>query len=346
MDECVYLSALNKCYESSWRKAHELLIHFDNAEKAFKSCNKPFLLEEAAREIDYYKHNNIEIITIKDETYPVRLAQIADAPLVLFSKGTRGLNGKRFLAVVGTRHSTAQAKKYCDMIAEYMSGLKIKPVIVSGLAYGVDSYAHHSALHYGLDTIAVVATGLDYIYPASNKKLAEQIVERGAVITEYWSHTPTYPSNFVNRNRIVAGMCDGTVVVESKEKGGSLITAGAAFAYDRDVFAFPGRADDPAYGGCNILIERNIAHIVTNASSIGINLGWIQTKIQQKSPELFDISLEKSAILEILDDGNPKDAAQIAEICGQSACDVSLRLLELEMDGLVRNISTNKYVHL
>ena len=366
MNETVYLAALNRCFNGNWNIAHKLLRHFGSAKAVFGAglqtlsavlpgwdaavrqlCSGE-LPEEAFREFEWCRREGLEVIAIGEEEYPSRLSQTPEAPLVLFKKGSRRLNGARFLSIVGTRHCTPRSKKYCDMTAEFMSSLKVRPVIVSGMAYGIDTWAHQSALHYGLDTIAVTATGLDSIYPASNRNLAAKILERGAIVTEYWSGTPPYPCNFVSRNRVVAGMSDGTLVVESRAKGGSLITAKAAFNYNREVFAFPGKIEDECYEGCNMLIAVDIAHLARGAGDICRELSWAsEGRDGGRNPSLWNsVPPEKRAVLQVLRRCGEMDAAQIAASCRLSVSQVSYLLLEMEIEGLVRHISANKYVNL
>ncbi|MBO6068548.1 MAG: DNA-processing protein DprA [Bacteroidales bacterium] len=367
MDEKVYLTALNKCFFGSWNIAHKLLQYFGSAKAVFSAGYKELshllpgldatimhltsdeLADKAFDELELCRREGLQAISILDDGYPSRLAQTPEAPLVIFSRGSRKLDGGRFLSIVGTRHCTPMSGKYCDMVAEYLSSLKVKPVIVSGMAYGIDTLAHKSALRYGLDTIAVIATGLDTVYPACNRNLAPRIEERGAVVTEFWSQTPPFPSNFVSRNRIVAGLSDGTLVVESRLHGGSLITAKAAFNYDREVFAFPGKVEDECYAGCNELIASDIAHLARGAEDICRELDWASEGRRRtgRIQSLWNaLPPEKRAVLQVLRRGGEMDAAQIAACCSRSISQISYLLLEMEIEGLVRHISANKYVNL
>ena len=366
MNETIYLAALNKIMTGNWKMAHELIFYFGSASAVFNARQKELsrllpeidpaaflsgeVIEDAAKELEYCQREGLEVLTIDDDAYPSRLAETADAPLVIFKRGCRKLNGARFLAIVGTRHCTPYARKNCDMIAEYMSSLKVKPVIVSGMAYGVDTMAHQAALRYGLDTIAVTATGLDTVYPSSNRNLAPRIEERGAIVTEYWSGTPAYPFNFLSRNRIIAGLSDATVVVESRIHGGSLVTAKAAFNYDREVFTFPGKLEDECYAGCNMLIAENMAQLARSAQHIADGLGWyLPTGAEEKrsrQARFESLPFEKREILRALRQCGEMDAARIAAYCSFDITQTSFLLLEMEIEGLVKHISTNKYVYL
>ena len=218
------------------------------------------------------------------------------------------------------------------------------------MAYGVDTMAHQAALRYGLDTIAVTATGLDTVYPTSNRNLAPRIEERGAIVTEYWSGTPGYPSNFLSRNRIIAGLSDATVVVESRIHGGSLVTAKAAFNYDREVFTFPGKIEDECYAGCNMLIAENMAQLARSAQHISDALGWYpeggDKDNRSRQARYESLPLEKREILRALRQCGEMDAARIAAFCSYDISETSFLLLEMEIEGLVKHISTNKYVYL
>lgn len=368
MNQTLYLTALNKIMTGNWKIAHCLIRHFGCASDIFHAGRKKLAqllpgmdaavlgltsgetLDEALKELEYCRREGLEVLTIEDEAYPVRLAQTADAPLVLFKRGCRKLNGARFLSIVGTRHCTPYARKYCDKIAEHMSSLKVKPVIVSGMAYGIDTLAHQAALRYGLDTIAVTATGLDIVYPSSNRNLAPRIEERGSIVTEYWSGTPAYPSNFLSRNRIIAGLSDATVVVESRIHGGSLVTARAAFNYDREVFTFPGKLEDECYAGCNMLIAENMAQLARSAEHISMDLGWYpeagDSDSRSRQTILANLPVEKQEILKVLRQCGEMDAARIAASCSYGISQTSYLLLEMEIEGLVKHISTNKYVYL
>ena len=316
--------------------------------------------EEAVRDIDWAIGHGIDILAATDEEYPQRLLQCPDAPLLLYRKGRCNFSRPRFLAIVGTRASTQYGRRYCEKIIEGLAALAVKPVIVSGMALGIDTHAHTFALRYGLETIAVMGTGFNTIYPPSNEQLAEEILQRGALVTEFSPFTPSYPLNFVRRNRIIAGLSDCTLVVESKSKGGGLITAQLAQDYNRSVFAVPGRMDDNTFRGCNQLIEDNVAAIVTGARSIIKAMDW--DTADARLPLAFgetggggsgdsaangDGSNGKDSIKARITAfllGHPEsDAETIAAGLGLPLADLSLPLLELEMSGAISLISGNKY---
>lgn len=246
------------------------------------------LLERAAREYEYVLSRHIRMIYFTDEAYPKRLLQCDDAPMMLYGVGDCGLNSVLPLAIVGTRHATAYG---VDFVTRLIRGLadrcSARVMIVSGLAFGIDIAAHRAALDCGLPTVAVVAHGLNTVYPAQHRQTAVDIVHHGGMmLTEYTSAAPVHKGNFLARNRIVAGMCDATVVAESARKGGALITARIAGAYSREVFALPGRVSDRWSEGCNHLIADNMAHLLTDADQLIEMMGWPVSDTGQE-PSLF-----------------------------------------------------------
>lgn len=303
--------------------------------------------DQAASDIDWALDHHVDVIAFTDGSYPERLRQCPDAPLLLYTKGNCDLSRPRFAAIVGTRASTQYGRRYCERIVEGLSTLKVKPVIVSGMALGIDTHAHTFALKYGLDTVAVMGTGFDTIYPAANERLAEQILDgHGALVTEFSPSTPSYPINFVRRNRIIAGLSDCTIVVESKVKGGGLLTAGMAMDYNRSVFAIPGRLDDVTFLGCNALIEDNVAAIVTGAGSIIKAMGWdvadpgLPLSFAGSAAEPDPV---KRKILTFLAEHPESDINDIAHALASTPGAVALPLLELELSGAISVVSGNKY---
>lgn len=299
----------------------------------------------AARDIDWASDRGLEILSIEDDNYPHRLRECPDAPIVLYTSGGFNLNRERLIAIVGTRSATENGRRYCNLIVEGLSKCSPAPVVVSGLALGIDTFAHTAALKYGLDTVAVMGTGFETIYPPSNYNLAQRILPQGALVTEFTPFTPSYPVNFVRRNRIIAGLCDCVLVVESKKKGGGLITAQLGMDYDRSVFAVPGRIDDNTFRGCNDLIERNIAGIATSPDSIIKAMGWESGTL----PLGFDRPRARTAsgiageILRHLQSGGASDADTIAAALSRPVREIALPLLELEMEGKIYRLSGDRF---
>ena len=229
---------------------------------------------KAEAEIEYAARTCVRILPLGADGYPQRLADCADAPLALFFRGTADLNGRRVVSMVGTRRCTAYGQDCARSFVRRLSELCPDALVVSGLAYGIDICAHREALASGLDTVAVLAHGLDNLYPPRHRDTADEMTRHGGLMTEYFTHTNADKLNFLRRNRIVAGVADATVVVESAHHGGALVTARLAQGYGRDVFAFPGRMGDEYSEGCNNLIRDNKAALVTSADDLVRALGW------------------------------------------------------------------------
>ena len=307
------------------------------------------LVELAEKEMEFIASKGIKLICFGDEAYPCRLAECADAPLVLHSLGNADLNARRIVSIVGTRHASEYGKSLCENFVADLARFAPDTLIVSGLAYGIDVCAHRAALKAGLPTIGVLAHGLDRIYPGAHRATAKQMLENGGLLTEFMSGTNSFPSNFVQRNRIVAGMADATVVVESASKGGSLITASLALGYDRDCFAFPGRVNDQYSQGCNELVSRNRAALITSAYDFVEAMNW-EVAATKKSAgdlqaELFpELSPEETAVMTALRDSS--DGLQVNQMVVQLNIPINKLLpllFEMEMKGLVKAVAGGCY---
>jgi len=365
-DYLIDTARLAGCFEGNSTPAKEILEAFGDASAIFEVGQKEALriypplagiahklfnrerADAAARDIDWALDHAVEMIAVTDSDYPERLRQCPDAPLLLYKKGRIDFSRPRFVAVVGTRASTQYGRRYCEQIIEGLAALAIKPVIVSGLALGIDTHAHTFALKYGLDTVAVMGTGFHEIYPPANEQLAELILEgHGALVTEFSPFVPSYPINFVRRNRIIAGLSDCTLVVESKAKGGGLITAGLALDYNRSVFALPGRIDDTTFKGCNDLIENNVAAIVTGAESIIKAMDWdtadARLPLDFGSLAAGESDPRKREILHFLHKNPESDIQDIAAGLSSTPRELALAILELELSGRLAIVSGNKY---
>lgn len=308
------------------------------------------LLPRAEEEMRFAEQGQIRCIGLNDTDYPARLLECPDAPIVLYYRGSADLNALHVISMVGTRHITEYGKDVCHEFVRRLSALCPDVLIVSGLAYGVDIRCHRAALEHGLPTVGVLAHGLDQIYPAHHRPDAVRMLSQGGLLTEFMSHTPADKRNFVQRNRIVAGLSDATLVVESASKGGSLITAGIADSYHRDVFAFPGRVGDTYSEGCNNLIRRNQAALITSADDFLEAMGWETVSEQQKQlsegiqQELFpELSPDEQLIVEAL---RRHDELQINPLTVETGIPVgrlSSLLFTLEMKGVVRAMSGGMY---
>ncbi len=297
----------------------------------------------AVEELAYCREHDIQMLCMNDAKYPKRLTECTDPPLMLFYKGQTDLNRQHVIAVVGTRHCTTYGQ---DLIRSFLADLsRLCPdtLIVSGLAYGVDIHAHRNALANNMDTVAVLAHGLDDLYPPRHRDTANEMVFHGGLLTEYMTHTKIDKLNFVRRNRITAGLSDATIVVESAEKGGGLITARISREYNRDVFAFPGPVGAPYSEGCNHLIRDNGAALITSAVDFVKAMGW-QDELQinqmrragierQMFPELDE---EEQKITKLLQAQNDLPANIIAVKTALNIGTTQAKLFSLEMKGVVK----------
>jgi DNA processing protein len=303
-------------------------------------------MSRVEEEITFIKKHKITTYFFTDESYPHRLKHCDDSPLLLYYKGNGNLNQERMLAVVGTRNATDYGQKICEEIISNLSTLDV--CIVSGLAYGIDIYAHKSALKNNLSTVAVLAHGLDKIYPGAHRSTAKKMLEDGGLLTEFTTNTKPDRENFPSRNRIVTGMTDAVLVIESAVKGGAMITANIANSYNRDVFAIPGKTDDEYSAGCNYLIKSNRAALVESAEDVAYQLGWTDTKEPGKKKQsqltIFnELKDDEKALVSLLQE-NGKLA--IDSICLRSKMPlskVSSSLLTLEFQGIVRSLPGKMY---
>ena len=304
----------------------------------------------AEAELEYNIRNGIETLCPADEHYPQRLKECDDAPLVLYYKGTANLNRARVINIVGTRHCTAYGQ---DLIRRFVSELKNlcpEVLIVSGLAYGVDINAHRQALANQLDTVGVLAHGLDYLYPTRHKQTANEMLTQGGLLTEFLTNTNADKLNFVRRNRIVAGISDACVLVESAAHGGGLITAAIARDYNRDVFAFPGPVGAPYSEGCNNLIRDHKAQLVSSAADFVHALGWetdfkrMQATRQGIERQLFpQLSGEEQAVVQALQKLNDQPINQLSLTANIPISQLTVLLFQLEMKGILKLLAGGSY---
>ena len=246
-------------------------------------------------ELEFIEKHGIRCVTPADTDYPARLLDCNDAPLVLFSLGNVNYNATRTVGIVGTRKATDYGRRMCHTFIKELHELCPDITIVSGLAYGIDIESHKAALEVGFPTLGVLAHGLDMIYPSSHREVAKQMLSDGGLVTEFMSRTTPLGHNFVKRNRIIAGLCDAVIVVESAAKSGSLITAEIAGSYNRECFAFPGSVGDPYSVGCNELIRDNRAGLITSALDFVNAMNWNEHARN-------DIPVQKELFLELTDE--------------------------------------------
>lgn len=297
------------------------------------------VLKRAEEELAFIEKYRIKPLFYTEVDYPGRLRHCLDGPILLYYKGTADLNADRVVAVVGTRRPSAYGSEKTN---ELVAGLQDSGIlVVSGLAYGVDGYAHKAALDHGLSTVGVLAHGLDRIYPPAHDKVARQMLRQGGLLTDYMSSTTPDAPNFPKRNRIVAGLCDALIVVESKRTGGSLITATIASSYNRDVFALPGRAGDPLAEGCNGLIKRNKASLIESSDDLLDAMQWkINSKKKSASkqiPLLVALTDEERPVMNVLEQRKSIHIDEMCQILQLPVSKVSAILLQLEFSNLVRS---------
>jgi len=303
-------------------------------------------LRDAEEELKFIDENNIKVAFYLDENYPQRLLNCPDSPTTLYYKGDIDFNGSRILSVVGTRNATDYGKENCDKVIKALASHSEKAIIVSGLAYGIDICAHKAAMKYNLPTVAVVGHGFHLMYPSQHRKYAEEIIHSGGILTEFTSKSVIDPRHFVRRNRIVAGMSDATLVIESARKGGSLTTAEIANSYNRDVFAFPGRAGDTYSQGCNHLIKTNQAHLIESVADIEYILGWENnlTKTDAVQSKMFlELSDEEELLIGLLSGEGKMGIDMLSVKSNLPMSKVSSLLLKMEFEGLVRALPGKIY---
>lgn len=305
------------------------------------------IFDSAKREMEFISSKGIRIYCLGDDDYPYRLRECDDAPIVIYTLGNVNLNAKHIVSIVGTRHATEYGKDICNAFVADLARMLPETLIISGLAYGIDVCAHRAAIKAGLPTVGVLAHGLDRIYPGVHRSVAKDMLVNGGLLTEFMSGTNPLPPYFVQRNRIVAGLSDATVVVESASSGGSLITASLAQGYSRDCFAFPGRVNDKYSMGCNELIARNSAALVTSAHDFIEAMNWGENACKGKIAEtgLFpELTQEEADVMELLK--SSPDGMQINQMVVELDIPVNRLmpvLFQLEMKDVIRSAAGGYY---
>lgn len=306
----------------------------------------PAVLRRAEQELKFVEDNKLQLLFFTDKDYPQRLIQCIDAPLLLYSKGNADFNHAKTISIVGTRNSTSYGEDFCKELVKKIS-IRIPDVqIISGLAYGIDICAHRASLKHNLSTVAVLAHGLDRIYPSIHRQTAVEMLQNGALLTEFPSGTNPDKHNFVKRNRIVAGMSDAVIVLESGEKGGSLTTADIANSYYREVFALPGRYGDKMSIGCNKLISDNKALLLQSIDGFISHMGWEENEkpslpLQQ---ELFpDLSEDEVTIFEKIRSTGSLHVNTLAIELNIPVSELFMTLLELEVKNIVTSLPGGMY---
>lgn len=345
--------ALSFLYRTRLRKALALVEQYGSAEEAWRHIDEPDMSASwtrAEQEAEWIEAHGIRVWTLTDEDYPYRLCQCPDKPLLLYGKGHLRPSDGHIVSIVGTRKPTERGKELTERLVRELHERLENVTIVSGGAYGIDITAHRAAIQYGVPTVIVPAHGLDRIYPYQHRADAIKALENGGILTEFPSGTEPIAAYFVQRNRIVAGLADAVVVVESRDKGGSLITAQMACDYSRDLFTFPGRPNDSSSQGCNDLIRCQKAQLITCADDLIEAMSWTTrtTASQPVQTELIglrdDLSPEQQTLLTKLQEA--EDGLHINLLVMETErpyADVSSDLVMLELNGLVRSLPGGIY---
>lgn len=302
--------------------------------------------KRAEEEVRFMEKERLECRFLFDEDYPSRLAHCPDAPIVFFMRGELPGPGFRMLSVVGTRNPTTRGKQITRDLIRDLAELGHPVVITSGLAYGIDIQAHVAALESGLKTMAVLGHGFHTLYPAVHRQIADKIAGQGGLISDFFSHNLPEPKNFIRRNRIIAGLSEATLVIESGIKGGAMVTAEMANSYDRDVMVIPGRPDDLMSKGCNHLIRSNQASLVESAADIEYLLGWNQNPVRKlpAEPLLFEqLEPDELAVIKLLD-GPPVSVDHLCRLAEFPVQKISSILLSLEFKSLIQAMPGKLYV--
>ena len=367
--ELFYVMALTRLTNFNYQQALELYKTVGSAQLLYEHRNEigdivkeasPTLMQalqnwddamkRADFELHYMQEHSIRGLVLGDDDYPQRLCECPDAPLVLYYKGNCDLNQTKIVSIVGTRQMTVYGQ---DLIRHFVSDLKrhcSNVLIVSGLAYGVDIYSHREALANGYETVGVLAHGLDQIYPYRHHETAAEMVNHGGLLTEFMTQTNADKPNFVRRNRIVAGMADATVLVESAAKGGGLITCEIAQSYDRSVFAFPGNVGSEFSKGCNNMIRDNVAGLISNANDFVVAMGWQDEALRKQAMadgierNLFpDLSPEEQKVVSLLQQTNNLQLNILSVKTGIPIGQLTALLFQLEMKGVVKPLAGGTY---
>ena len=303
-------------------------------------------VEEAQveQEMQFIEANDVQPLYFLSRDYPERLKDLDDSPPLLFFKGNAEMNKQRVLGIVGTRRATTYGKDCCRQVVSDLADYDV--TVISGLAHGIDETAHQAALKNDLETIGVLGHGFSTLYPAQNQGLADKMLHKGGLLTEFLSPMMPVRDNFPARNRIIAGLVDGLLVVETGTKGGALITAEIAYSYNRELMVFPGRAGDQRSAGCNHLLKLNKAYLVENASDIAFHLGWSldeEEKPRKTRRQAIEKSPEEEAVLKILDDAEKVHINSLSNQLGYPVSELSVILFNMELKGLIHALPGDLY---
>ncbi len=359
-EELIYQIALSLSPKIGCKKARRLLQYFGTAKELF-NCGCPKTLQKIASlhrdsvtaiiqmqgidraeaELIFAKKEGISVISKDNNNYPKRLQHYEDSPLILYYKGNTPLNAAKVVAIVGTRKPTTRGRMQCERLITELK--QYNTLVVSGLAYGIDVCAHQKCLQLNLANVGVVAHGLDIIYPKSHRKIAEKMLQNGGLLSEFPSTTQALPQHFPMRNRIIAGISDAVVVVETALKGGSMITAKIASEYSKDVFALPGSVDDPLSKGCNHLIKIHKAALLEGANDIAYQLRWKIKKIGLQQQLFVQLSNKEQQIVDLLVGKKALGLDEIIQKTTLNTSQLASILLELELKGIIRPLAGKSF---
>lgn len=362
MSELLYQIALSKIPKVGPKLTKQLVSYCGGPQYVFEASKKELMaipaigaitaqniinkigFQEAEAELRFIEKNEIQTFFYTEKDYPHRLKNYDDAPALLYYKGTSNLNAPRIVGIVGTRKPSAQGLAICEELVEGLA--TYQPLIISGLAYGIDITAHKKSLNIDIETIGVLGHGLGQIYPNAHKRTAYQMVEKGGLLTEFTSQTKPDRERFPMRNRIIAGLCDSLIVVETANKGGSMITANLAFGYNKDVFAVPGRIRDENSKGCNMLIKSHRAALIESAKDIGYVMRWEEidsSKTVQR--QLFtELAPEEQNLVTLLKEHDGLGIDRLSFELQQHQSQLAALLLGLEFKGVLKQVPGKRYV--
>ena len=325
-----------------FQQSKETYLQMGNIGKAIlEALEKEIVFTIAKEQVEFCESNDVEILSYYNANYPQRLKQNDDAPLILYFKGRTNLNAQKLISIVGTRNATPYGKHVCKEIVNELA--KHNCTIISGLAYGIDVTAHKNAIDFQTPTVGVLAQGINSIYPVEHKPIAEKMMLNGGVLTEFKINTRPARENFPKRNRIVAGMCDAIIVIESTMTGGSMITAKLGKKYYKDIFAVPGRVGDVYSEGCNHLIKTKQAHLLQSPEDIPKALNWSVQIQKSPQPQLFiELTPEETIIVDALEN-NSLTIDELAILTKSTMSTLSAQLLLLEFKGAVKQLPGKRY---
>jgi DNA processing protein len=338
-----YLGSVNGVFEAS-KKSLKEIPGIGPAMIKTVIDKRDVVLKQAEKELRFIAKYGIKTYFYLNKEYPRRLAQCDDAPVILFQKGVSDLNHSKIISVVGTRNATDYGRQITEELISGLATTGVNVLVVSGLAFGIDITAHKAALKHNLPTLGVVGHGLDKMYPSAHRNLAREMVAAGGgLLSDFPSESNIDPGNFPRRNRIVAGLSDCTIVVESGEKGGALVTADIANSYNRDVFAYPGRTDDQYSKGCNDLIKRNKAALIESATDLIEYMGWETSSVPRQQVLLIDLTDEERRVIELLKTGEIITTDIAAISLNMTVQMINSLMLNLEFKGVLKSLPGNRF---